>query len=176
MNTFIFDEFFLTGLYLYVRQSQLSVDRVICNKWEAIVDFFDDRIAAEDVLNSIHERTGVEFGAIQLNVSDRPKVFRLIPRIFMRKLCLTSHQLEFIVNSIGCFSRYLQNSEAPSDQDLVELRMDLYLSEQIIGSRLKRYSDDSLHFVEHLNQSQELECKSIKELLGRDWPDYDPIE
>ena len=50
MMKIYFDHIFLLGLYAYLRQIELSIDRVLHDSWEKLKPYFDERISPEKVI------------------------------------------------------------------------------------------------------------------------------
>lgn len=64
---------------------------------------------------------------------------------------------------------FLVEDSDPHREALINLRMDLLHSEELVKSLIsKKYLTDK-EFVEHFNQNEALACMGIDELVGSSW-------
>lgn len=174
MEKIYFDRRFLYGLYLYVRQIELSVDRAFGDDWQKLVQFFSDRTPVDSVLAKLLAMAKLT----SVDCADRPIVVEqagIWRRILSRFLpggssYLTIEELQNICGRLKKFSEYLQCA-SPSRDDLVRLRMDLFSAERLIERRIAIGHDVESVCVEHFNQNLSLPCRPLQVIIGHSWPD-----
>lgn len=158
---------FLLGLYLFLRQSQLSIDRCPPDSWNKLVNYFEVRTPIRRVIKVLENTALVSIDNISVDEIVNSLNKRNVLSIWRSKNCLSEKELTYIYSCLlvledmfSCF---------PDRETLVNLRLRLADAEMIVYNRLKRKTVVGRENIEHFNQSDMLSCKSIDELVGDVW-------
>ena len=159
------DRSFIFGLYLFLRQLQLSIDRSTPAgaSWRELQLYFKERIPVEKVLAHIANSTGA--GPYELATKPPRPVSWLA---FLRKLTLSDAELQYVVWWLT-EARRLLGEDDPCHDTVIDVRYNLACCEELLSTRLGR-RDRRVVNVEHYNQNPILHCKPIHALVGHPWP------
>ncbi len=176
---------FALGLYVYLQQAELSVDRVLRQPWQMLYQFYqsEERIMPGTVIKVLEEvvenlsspENRLEINLIAptsfLTVVSPIRYYKILARIWnwhVRKLVvLNDEQFLFIYQSIMELNRLLNLELTPNLWQIGSLRQNLSLAEMILeshmlfGSICKR-----ARRVEHLNQNEYLTFLKFSEIVG----------
>jgi hypothetical protein len=167
---FRFDQSFLLGLYLFIRQLQLSIDRSLNGDWEKLVEYFEAKTSVSEVLEKLKSISTIDFESKTVGELTKPALVEsLLSAIAGRQNTLSEEELVFIFSRLQEFSALLSCSESPNPQALINLRLELQRAEDLVSSRIDKKTLAGKEFVEHFNQNDSLECKAINDLVGGAW-------
>lgn len=170
MASFPFDRRFLVGLYLLLRQLQLSIDRSYGSTWESLVNYFAERTPIQNVLNRLKNANVVDMDQYSDEAVEQPKFdTRLFSRLMKQKGCLSEKELLFVYRKLKVVYLLFGDKDPPDHEHLVRLRLDLAHAEDLIRNRLDKKLIKNKCCVEHFNQNEILDCKSLDELVGNGW-------
>lgn len=86
---------------------------------------------------------------------------------FRSRWRFNSREIQFMTNTLRTFAADLQIADKPDPQHLVELRMSLLTSHEIIGWRMAGVPEfDKAMCVEHFNQAYHLPSFTVEEICG----------
>lgn len=170
IKTMKLNKTFLLGLYLYVRQVELSIDRSLHVDWDTIVDYFADKTPIETLIKKLESVTTIELKDIPFDTVVKPKVrLRPLPLLLRKKYCLSDEELIYIYTQLSLLSKVMVRGASPKRKQRTDLRMSFSHCESILFSRLKPRDYKDKIYVEHYNQNPILRCKPLEELIGNDW-------
>lgn len=165
----VFDKRFLLGLFLFLRQLQLSIDRSF-DDWVGLVGYLSSKTPIETVLDKLQATSTIDLDNSTIDGVERPALSNgLLASVLGRKNCLSGEELVYIYMHLKTLSSYLLRDDPHGRQDLIDLRMDLQYSENLVRGRINRSALTGKEFVEHFNQNETLTCASIDELVGDSW-------
>jgi len=164
------DKKFLLGLYLYLRQRHLSIDRTPCQDWRQLVDFFSDKTPIEKVMQKLEDTAPIVVKCSDLENVIKPPIKRSVVGKLMRKhYCLSQDEFIYIYKQLSRLNRTLTQGYAITAEEKGLLRVNLSHCDQIVHSRLKNKDYNEEFIVEHFNQNPILTCKPLEEILGGPW-------
>ncbi|MCO7224807.1 hypothetical protein [Pleionea sp. CnH1-48] len=173
MKKIYLDRKFLFGLYCYVIQVQLSIDRALHADWEYWVLYFSKRTSVEDVLKSLERKSTGELDPASLgslNTAVHSSLFCRLMAIFNKDF-LTSRELEAIYSRLYKFNELLKMPEVQDENTLVKLRMDLCFIGKAIQYHIRSTDLKKIKYVEHFNQNEMFDERnvSIEKVVGGEW-------
>jgi hypothetical protein len=164
------DNMFLLGLYLFLRQLQLSVDRSLNDDWEKLVDYLSSKTAIEKVLDKLRSITTID---LQTNVDHHDgspsATNRILDLFHINKQKLSNQEIAFIYTQLKSINSFLSKKKRPERETLISLRISLQRAEELVASRIGKYELKGKEFVEHFNQNEIRGCKKLEELVGGSW-------
>jgi len=160
-----YERVFVVGLCLFLRRIQLSVDRSLSGDWDDLRSYFENGVRIEDVLEYVAEVSQLENS---FDLDSPPEFPRAKWLGWGKRLALSRSELSFMMWWLAKVKSLLEEDQVRLD-DVRQTRLQLARCEELIRSRLDR-SDRRIRNVEHFNQNTRLECKSIGELIGEEWP------
>jgi hypothetical protein len=156
---------FFNGVFLTVRQVQLSLDRSLLDDWGNLISFFSCRSyvgdlaeAFDSLISAYSDSDSGPGGSIFQNISTGSLIFG---GYFM-----SVDEMIFLRQALLDFFALLQKSA--SHEEIVNLRLRFYGIEESMRKRIGR-EVSSFDAVEHFNQAAHLECKEIHDFVGADW-------
>ena len=160
----------LLGMYLLLRQTELSLHRLSGGDWPGMVKFFADR---SQVLDGVHAwmnerlaRAGYQLGMVS---ADRPASSAGIHnRLFTGKF-LSDEELAFIVAQLRELRDLLKREEPPAHLEMIRFREQVCHGESLVASKLTDWDTRAIDCVVHYDQNERLVCFEIDQLLGNDW-------
>lgn len=159
-----FDQSYLTGLFLYLRMLQLSLDRAIAGDWIDFISFLKSQKKPCDVLNSISNLCG--YNAIPATVPS----FLPSENVTSGVCILEKQEISFICWWLNQTAKLVeQRNYVPNNKEVVDVRYNLAVAEELVRATLDM-QDKSMDYVEHFNQNDVLKCKPIEHFVGEDWP------
>lgn len=164
-----FEKSFLLGLYLFLRQLQLSIDRSLNDDWAALVEYLSCKTSVLKVLDKLQSASTIDLEKSADDEVEKPRLSRGLSSVVGRKNCLSDKELIFIYAKLRTMATFLLKDKAPDREVLINLRMDLQHSEELVRSRISSKSLTDKEFVEHFNQNESLACKGVEELVGGSW-------
>ena len=174
MKKIKFSKPFLFGLYLFIRQRALSVDRSLnyCDNldgsWTKLVEFFSNKVSITSVLEKVRTLSPINLNIATVTKDKYPKISRsFILSFFGKNQFLTEEELIFIYSKLYCLRIMMLKSDNLDRYELSKLRVELSHAEALIRERLNESGNDC---IEHFSQNEILKCKSLEELLGYTWP------
>ena len=169
-----FDKIYLKGLYLYLLQIEMSIDRALHSKWKYLVVFFSDKIRTKDVIQSLN--SGESIGKVPLNFEPGfskfviKKRMALVPSLLSKCDHLYEDELIYICGLLQTFNDYLCSDTAPDSDALIALRMGIYNMRECLSMRLDNKFIKSSKSVEHFNHNVNIKVQEIEAILGNSWP------
>ncbi len=163
------DKNFLLGLYLFLRQLQLSIDRSLNDDWAALVEYLSYKTSVQEVLDKLQSASTIDLEKRAGDKVERPCLSKGLSSVVGRKNCLSNEEIIYIYAKLKTIASFLVGDSAPHREALINLRMDLLHSEELVKIRISKKYLTSKEFVEHFNQNEALACKGIDELVGRSW-------
>ncbi|MEJ2613153.1 MAG: hypothetical protein P8179_24650 [Candidatus Thiodiazotropha sp.] len=161
-----FDKKFLLGLYLFLRQLQLSIDRSL-DDWTGLVGYLSSKTPIETVLDKLRSTSTINLDDSAIGGVERPALSSgVLASALDRKNCLSDEELVYIYANLRTLDSYLLGDDSPDRQALIDLRIDLQYSEDLVRKRINKSALTGKEFVEHFNQNETLTCASIEELVG----------
>ncbi len=164
------DTNFLLGLYLFIRQLQLSIDRSLNDDWTKLVRYLDSKTSIQMVLDRLQSMSTINLeDKIAIEGVYKPTLSKGFWGTFIaRKSCLTDEELIYIYAQLKILVSLLKNN-SPDHKELIELRMNLFHSEALVANRISKRNLVNKEFVEHFNQNEFLSFESIDKLVGKPW-------
>lgn len=161
---------FLLGLYLYLRQLQLSIDRSFNGDWASLIDYFSSRTPVQAVLNKLQTISTIDLNKATVEGVKRPALSKgLLSYVRWHKNYLTDEELIFIYARLKTWALIFSQENVPEQGSLIELRIDLQHAEELVAGRISKSALTGKKFVEHFNQNESLACRGIDELVGESW-------
>lgn len=165
----LFEQKFLLGLFLFLRQLQLSIDRSLNDDWEKLVVYLKSKTSIQEVLERIISISKLDLKKSSLHASKQSLPKRLLPSFFCRLNTLTENELNFIYRRLKSCSVILSDHEPPGRQQLISLRYDLYQAEELVKGKMEKSAVKDKEYVTHFNQNKHLIFREIDELVGGAW-------
>lgn len=178
---------FALGLYVYLQQAELSVDRVLRHPWQRLYQFYqsEERIMPGEVIKVLEEvvvnlsspenqlKKNLIIKTSSLILVSPVRYYKILARIWnwhVRKLMvLNDDKFLFIYQSIIELNRLLNLEPTPNLWQIGSLRQDLSLAEMILESRMPFCSIcKRARRVEHLNQNEYLTFLKFSEIVGKE--------
>ena len=157
------DRNFLVGLYLFLNQMQLSIDR---SKWQEFSKYTLERFSIEEVLHAL--RVHGFPAQVDLECERKPNV-NFFRRWLARKNYLYYDERSYICTWMSILASTLKEPETPDRNTICNLRLNLAYAAEIIYPRISEYKPEYSH-IEHCNQSRKFQTRSLTEILGEEWP------
>ena len=151
---------FLVGLYAYVRQAALSLDRTGSDFRQVLREYYVhiDAPSPERVIEAIGRKC---------RFSRLP-----VAAVFNRKDRIVANRVvDNLRRSLESLGNMLSDSGDWSDEEKSALRLELSRLESYLRAKLPTKLVDSASTIEHYNQSHRLQPSSISEISGATWPD-----
>lgn len=164
------------ALVCYCRQAERSVDRVLTapRQWSSFVAYYDEhkRAAIMELIAQL-SRAGSEH-AENLSRDDFAEnvfigaIWSLVGPLLnkaKRYWSFTEKELSFFRSTLETLLRILQLPEIPKNQELVQVRMDLYVCQWIIDRRMLGVRElRDVARIEHFNQPEFLEHVTLRQM------------
>lgn len=167
-----FNKIFILGLYAYLRQVELSLDRVLFDSWGKLILYFEDKIKPQEVINYLEKITE---NKVKIIIFSKKIVFHnniFDSLFFFGKYCYLSESDIFNIRSLlKTFSILIQDMTPPDKDKLIELRMQLNSLCHELEGKLPKKNIQKAQYVEHFNQNKCLHCISLEEIVGEEWLD-----
>jgi hypothetical protein len=175
MGKLCLEKRFIFGLYTYLRQVELSVDRALYDSIAKLVIYFEDKVSPRSVLSELKSQS-VEPIITEKTLSSPRRPIGLFENVVIRFLTmigakpyLTYDELAYIYSTLEMFRKYLTSEQLRDRKELVGLRMRLNSCGDMLALRLSRREiKRALHF-EHFNQNDILDCHPLEVLVGDTW-------
>lgn len=171
-RVFVKPNFFL-GLYCFLRQIELSLDRF--DRWEKLLEYFSKRTPITkviDVLEVLLNKKNDSF-TCRSNFAIRDtfinKLFQYTFSHFGRRPFLYSEEIEYIHYLLGSVSHLLSGIEKPKQDYINELRVKLRFCYEGFRFRLHEATIKKGNSIEHYNQNSNSQCYSLEEIAGCSW-------
>jgi len=107
MSKLTFNSDFLLGLYLLLRQIELSIDRSLDDSWKKFVGYFLGRTPIVAVMKKLQDTTTINMGAITVELGKHPKSSRTILSSIVGGGFLSEEELVFIYLRLKLFNELL---------------------------------------------------------------------
>ncbi len=159
------DQHLLVGLYFFMTQMQLSLDRT---EWTEFANYANNNFDMESLLSKLKEH--FFYYESQPNNPVKPEI-GFIREWLAGKLFLYEVEQNYIYSCVERLVNYVQLTEKPDLDSIGNLRLNLAYAAGILEPRaFKKRAEIPL--VQHHNQNEIFidKAKSIPELLGRAWP------
>jgi hypothetical protein len=156
---------FVLGLFAYVRQAALSLDRAPKPVGKAMCDFYEEHklpspaqvIENVDAIAKPHQSI------------PRGWILALKARLHKDPIRLREEELGAVLSALRGLESVLETSIGEDDAERVQIRLALSRSEELLRRKLGRFEDE-VREVEHLNAASHLCLKPLKELVDPKWP------
>ncbi len=165
----LFEQKFLLGLFLFIRQLQLSIDRSLNDDWKKLAVYLKSKASIQDVLERLISISKLDLKKSRLHSSKRSLPKRLLPSFFSRLNTLTENEIIFIYSRLQSVSVILSDHEPPNRQELISLRYDLYQAEELVKGKIEKSAVKDKEYVAHFNQNKHLVFRELDELVGEAW-------
>lgn len=159
MNKYHDNDCFLITLYAYLRQTDLSIARGLCDKWENARNYLikntliENLITKLDIYKSVDEQ---KYSHCFLNFHTQ----------FIKKNQLTYNEITHIYQLLKILEELLSD-ELPKIYTLGKLRIDLANASLLVRKRIKNKKNRQLaDRVEHYNQSEYCHYYTIEQLIA----------
>jgi hypothetical protein len=158
MNIYYDNEFLLT-LYAYLRQTDLSIDRGLSDKWEKARSYLKDRYLVDDLVEML-----------SLSETIPPKKLRKVfCRAFLKlrgKQYMTYHEVAKIRFLLKALEEAISD-ESPKIYALVMLRLEIANASELVRKRINSKSRRLLaDNVEHYNQHYHGKFYTIEQIVS----------
>lgn len=166
---------FVLGLYTYLRQMELSVDRVLQDSWGKLIIYFDERISPQKVITLLEShvidksRLCKNSGEKLIEINYSEKLEARIMSVFGKFPYLTDLELSKIYSALQTFSKLLESKKTPPNDMLIQLRMQLHSYCKSLALKLNNRDLKRAQSVEHFNQNDALEFVPLEEIIGAKW-------
>lgn len=173
MNKISFERDFLCGLYLYLLQIELSIDRALNGGWKEMAMFFNDKNKANIVIETLLKDS--EYGEVRplyypefssLVNKKRMVIFR---RPLFSSFLLYEDEIVYICEILRAFDNYLQADEVPEDGSLIKIRMGLYDVRENIARMIDKSIRKRSNSISHFNHNLNIEVQELETILGTTW-------
>lgn len=149
---------FVLGLFVYVRQAALSLDRAPASFSLPMRDYYDKhRLPSPARVTS----------RIDATLSMRAHV---LGRLFGSWVAFNEQELMAVRDSLHKLQAILDGHVPESNEEKVHIRLSLAAAEELIRRKLGKQSN-GVEKVEHLNETPGLGLKPLSEMAGVGWPD-----
>lgn len=171
-----FEKTNLLGIYLYLRQLEMSIDRRMKLKdFEDVKNFFAIRTSPSKVVDFLRKKSGLNQVDLSQNENtdlNMPEYnSNIIVRTFRRYFLpnsLFKVEVIYTVFLLECVLKFFQNPN--NESDVADLRYRLRLCYETIYTPLFPASDrKKVQDIEHLNQADFIKYKKLEEILGTSW-------
>jgi hypothetical protein len=156
------------GLYAYLRQIELSLDRCIPTNIEEVKNYFllPEMYQPASVANYFESLIQVKEDFLFIDHSTKRHFSRFFGK---NKLLLKRQDMLTIITCLYDVDRLI-NSKHSSPHGLIDMRVLINrVSWDLIGSKLCYKFRLKAHSVEHYHQNEYLTFKSIDNILGDKW-------
>ena len=157
------DRSFLLGLHLFLNQMQLSLHRA---KWIEFCGYVKSQFLLSDILHELNSHFSCD--GIVLNTLEVPEI-GFWQKLFIKNNSLYDVEQKFIMSCVVKLHSSLELSDEPDNEFISDLRLKLAYAAGIIQPRISEYREEYSR-IDHFNQSEILQTKSLKELSGSSWP------
>lgn len=158
------DKKFIVGLYFFVRQVQLYIDRSF-GSWPQVVSFIEERSSSPDIAMVV---CGLNKCHVTGKILEEGFLLNFFRRLIGTNLFLFDFEVAYLCDALNDFVR-LMKVDDPDREELVSIRLRMARIEQVIFSRIGGRSISRLGDVEHFNQGSDKNMYPIDELAGYDW-------
>lgn len=175
MQKIYFSQTFIFGLYTYLRQIDLSLDRVLYDSWDKFLLFYEDKISHKKVLEYIENQCKDKVELFNKSNPEKPDLpfFRRFLSIYNKviygKPYLYDFEIAYLYSVIKKISRFISSEHTPNKEQIIELRMELIPYDSILSLKLNKNEIDRAHSIEHFNQSDFIAFSSLKTIVGENW-------
>lgn len=156
-----FSTSFALGLYAYLRQAALSLDRAPTSFCEAMRSYYDSHGLPTPACVAAH-----------LDAPAQPRasmVANLLQRLFRRAVSLNKTQLREIRTALRGLEKVLEGQVVEASERM-RIRLALSMAESLVRRKMRRY-ERRVEMIEHLNEAPRFDHKPLGELVGANWPD-----
>lgn len=143
----------IIGLYAYLRQVELSLDRALLDSWEKLVLYFEDKVPPNKIIEYLK--------SIKKNRSVLIK--------YKKHYYLHEPEIPEICSLLKIFSIYLEDRRNPNQVDIINLRSGLNSFTSKIHSRIPKKYIFKANKIEHFNQNEYLSFYTLEQVLGKKW-------
>jgi hypothetical protein len=157
-----FSTSFALGLYAYLRQAALSLDRAPTSFREAMRSYYDSHGLPPPARVAAHIDAPAQPPASM--------VANLLQRLFRNAVSLNETELREIRTALRGLETVLESQVVESNYERVRIRLALSHAETLVDRKLGRYAG-RIQMIEHLNENPCLDLKPLGELVGANWPD-----
>lgn len=171
-RVYVKSDFFL-GLFCYLRQLELSLDRF--DIWEKLLEYFSKRTPITSVMDALEAllKKNNEPLKTRSNFAIRDTFFnkwlQYALSLFGRKPYLYSEEIRYIHYLFGAVLLLFRKKDKPEQKCLNELRIKLRFCYEGLRFRLHEAAFRKGISIEHYNQNDILRCLPLEEIVGRDW-------
>lgn len=163
------DRLVAVGLGAYLRQVDLSLHRASGHPRHVLTDYLREHSAVPAVVCDFF------WGGVRLDAGDRlssiPRLIRLRLMNRWRRDPVVSASFFPLANDVvRKIARYLDDGQAHIDMEASHLHLTLACLNEELRRTLGSAYADAYDCVEHFNQCDHKQFRSIDEIVGRKWP------
>ncbi len=170
-----FNKCFILGLFTYLKQIELSIDRSLNNPWDDVICFFNDKPNPNVILKYFdkyyHVKNIKEYDIFydQIKLSFSSKLIAIVLTKIFNKPFLFNKEINFLYYSIKEFELYLEKTNNPNINNLVDLRLKLRSCCDLLSVRLSKKVLERAQYIEHFNQNEKLNCLDFDSIVDEGW-------
>ena len=157
---YVFTRNFISGLYVYVRQAALSIDRAFSDDFqrELLAYYAQGQVPAVDTILVTFQKSG------------RRKVLPVVDFLMSGRVCFTQKECERATQALSKLQQLLSGGVEFTQAERMELRLELSQLEVLLRNKLPNALTDDIQYVEHYHQADTLELKPFRAIVGSNWP------
>lgn len=168
-----FDNIFIYGLYLYLLQIELSIDRVLHGGWKELLAFFEDKYNVEKVLKILLKGTSSKkveplYKPDFRSSVDQKKVRKILRHLFPSAF-LYEDEIVYISGILIAFENYLNTHKPPENESLINLRMGIYDVRENIAMMVDKKLIKRSKLLDHFNHNVNINVQDLDSVLGTIW-------
>lgn len=182
-----FNRKFILGLFAYIRQSNLSIDRALMDSTDNMLEYYKTKIYPDKLLKYFENKCNDKLFFSKISNSKniepifinniisliRKKSFLInklnkIISILRKKPYLTDNEIKYIYSIIKSFDNIIKYNNI-TNEELMYLRLNMVYCCDILSLNLSRKEIKTAKKIEHFNQNFNLKCLSINEIAGNMW-------
>lgn len=151
---------FIAGLCAFVRQAALSVDRAFADSFQAdLRSYYSKGIApsVDAVLDG-------------LRTSGRLRILPLMALVTRSRVFLTQKDLDKVEVALVSLASLLDGREQFTHAQRMSLRLELSHVESALYGKLSKPWEDQIRSVEHYHQTDVVQLRPLREIVGDNWP------